>query len=181
VKIQVEFNPARVAEYRLIGYETRMLRREDFNNDRVDAGEIGSGHAVTAIYELTPPGGRTLNEPLRYQQATQAPSAATGPEIAFLRIRYKLPGAKESTLIEQQIMTTSRTEFDAAPVDARFAAAVAAFGQLLRHDPNMGSLTYADVHRIAAAARGVDESGYRSEFLRLVQVAQSVPIMESLN
>ncbi len=181
VKIQIEFNPQQVAEYRLIGYETRLLAREDFNNDKVDAGEVGSGSSVTALYELTPPDSTSrLVDNLRYGSRV-GDGREVSLETGFLRIRYKLPGAKESTLIEQQIMATSRTEFDAAPVDARFAAAVAAFGQLLRHDPNMGSFTYADVHRIAAAARGEDESGYRSEFLRLVQVAQSVPIMESLN
>jgi Ca-activated chloride channel homolog len=181
VKIQIEFNPQQVAEYRLIGYETRLLAREDFNNDKVDAGEVGSGSAVTALYELTPPnsGSRLVND-LRYGHQAPAPTETSG-EVGFLRIRYKLPGASESTLIEQPVMAASRTGFDSAPADARFATAVAAFGQLLRHDPNMGSLTYADVHRIAAAARGEDEFGYRSEFLRLVQVAQSVPIMESLN
>lgn len=101
VKIQVEFNPGRVAEYRLIGYETRMLRREDFNNDRVDAGDIGAGRAVTAIYELTPAGGATSVDPLRYQQ--EHPAAAHGREIGFLRIRYKLPGKNKSLLIERPI------------------------------------------------------------------------------
>ena len=102
VKIQVEFNPARVAEYRLIGYETRMLRREDFNNDRVDAGEIGAGASVTAIYEIVPVGGRTFADPLRYQQQT-APAEGTARELAFLRIRYKLPGQSDSLLIERPI------------------------------------------------------------------------------
>ncbi len=181
VKIQIEFNPQQVAEYRLIGYETRLLAREDFNNDKVDAGEVGSGSSVTALYEITPPSSASrLVDDLRYgDRATEMREISD--EVGFLRIRYKLPGASESTLIEQPVMAASRTAFDGAPSDARFAAAVAAFGQLLRHDPNMGGFTYADVHRIAAAARGEDESGYRSEFLRLVQVAQSVPIMESLN
>ena len=181
VKIQIEFNPQQVAEYRLIGYETRLLAREDFNNDKVDAGEVGSGSAVTAIYEITPPGsGSRLVNDLRYGHQTSVTEPGSG-EVGFLRIRYKLPGASESTLIEQPVMAASRTGFDGAPADARFATAIAAFGQLLRHDPNVGAFTYADVHRIAVAARGEDESGYRSEFLRLVQVAQSVPIMESLN
>jgi Ca-activated chloride channel family protein len=102
VKIQVEFNPARVAEYRLIGYETRMLRREDFNNDQVDAGEIGAGHSVTAIYEIVARRRRTFNDELRYQPTTQAPPG-TANELAFLRIRYKLPGQDDSRLIERPI------------------------------------------------------------------------------
>jgi Ca-activated chloride channel family protein len=181
VKIQIEFNPQQVAEYRLIGYETRLLNREDFNNDKVDAGEVGSGSAVTALYEITPPGSASrLVSDLRYGHPQTATDQSAG-EVGFLRIRYKLPGAGESTLIERPVMAASRTPFNSAPAEARFATAVAAFGQLLRHDANMGSFTYADVHRIAAASRGEDEFGYRSEFLRLVQVAQSVPIMESLN
>jgi Ca-activated chloride channel homolog len=181
VKIQIEFNPQQVAEYRLIGYETRLLAREDFNNDKVDAGEVGSGSAVTALYEITPPDSASrLVSDLRYGHPETATDESSG-EVAFLRIRYKLPGASESTLIEQPVMVESRTKFDNAPADARFATAVAAFGQLLRHDANMGEFSLADVHRLAAAARGEDEFGYRSEFLRLVQTAQSVPIMESLN
>ena len=147
----------------------------------MDAGEVGSGSSVTALYEITPPSSASrLVDDLRYGQQAVAPSEGSG-EVGYVRIRYKLPGAAESTLIERPVMAAARTGFDTAPADARFATAVAAFGQLLRHDPNVGAFTYADVHRIAAAARGEDESGYRSEFLRLVQVAQSVPIMESLN
>jgi Ca-activated chloride channel family protein len=174
VKIQVEFNPARVAEYRLIGYETRMLRREDFNNDRVDAGEVGSGHSVTAIYELTPPGGRTLNEPLRYQQEQAAPSAATGNEVAFLRIRYKLPGQNESRLIERPI---TQTDFVAdmarAPWQTRWASAVAAYGQLLRGDPYLDSgYGWKNAIELAQGVRGRDDYGWRAEFVRLLQSAE---------
>src|SRR5262249_4721180 len=137
VKIQVEFNPNRVAEYRLIGYETRMLNREDFNNDKVDAGEIGAGHAVTAIYELTPVGGRTLIDPLRYQQ-NAAPNAARGGEVAFLRIRYKLPGQDRSLLIERPITDADAfADIARAPESTRWATAVAAYGQLLRGDPHI--------------------------------------------
>ncbi len=173
VKIQVEFNPARVAEYRLIGYETRMLNREDFNNDRVDAGEIGSGHAVTAIYEIVPVGGRTFNDPLRYQNES-APTS-TGSEIAFLRIRYKLPGQDTSRLIERPI-----TERDAvrdiarAPESTRWAAAVAGYGQLLRHDQFLRQgYGYDDVINLAQGARGRDEFGWRAEFIQLARSAQS--------
>jgi Ca-activated chloride channel family protein len=181
VKIQIEFNPAQVAEYRLIGYETRLLNREDFNNDKVDAGEVGSGHSVTALYEITPPGSESrLVDDLRYGESRQMPPSEGG-ELAYLRIRYKLPGAADSRLIEQPILASARTTFDAAPADARFATAVAAFGQLLHNDPNVGSMTLADVQRIAQAARGDDSFGYRSEFLRLVQVAETASALEPLN
>jgi Ca-activated chloride channel homolog len=174
VKIQVEFNPKRVAEYRLIGYETRMLNREDFSNDRVDAGEIGAGSAVTAIYELTPPGGKTLIEPLRYQKPV---APATGPEgeVAFLRIRYKPPGAKDSILIERPI--TDRDAFaviERAPEQTRWAASVAGFGQLLRQESYLDkAYGYDDVLKLAQGARGADEFGWRAEFVQLVRAAQS--------
>lgn len=181
VKIQIEFNPALVAEYRLIGYETRLLNREDFNNDKVDAGEVGSGHAVTALYEITAPDSKSrLVDDLHFQQKPTAPQQESNA-LAWLKIRYKLPGASESRLIQQAIQASARTTFEAAPADARFATAVAAFGQLLRKDPNVATMTLADVQRIAAAARGDDAFGYRSEFLRLVQVAQSAAGLESLN
>jgi Ca-activated chloride channel family protein len=181
VKVQVEFNPARVAEYRLIGYETRQLERQDFNNDKVDAGEVGSGHSVTMLYEITPPDSASrLVDDLRYGQAASTPRAG-GDELAFLRLRYKLPGETESRLIEQPISAASATSFEAAPDDARFAAAVAGFGQLLRQDANVGTLSFEDVHRIAAGARGSDDMGYRAEFLRLVRLAQSATALEPLN
>jgi len=173
VKIQVEFNPARVAEYRLIGYETRMLNREDFNNDRVDAGEIGAGHAVTAIYEIVPVGGATFNDPLRYQRENAAPSTAS--EIAFLRIRYKLPGQDTSRLIERPI--TQRdfvANINQAPESTRWAAAVAGYGQLLRQDQFLRTgYGYEDVINLAQSARGRDEFGWRAEFIQLARSAQS--------
>lgn len=173
VKIQVEFNPARVAEYRLIGYETRMLNREDFNNDRVDAGEIGAGANVTAIYEITPPGGPTLNDPSRYAPA--APATPRTSEIAFLRIRYKPPGKPDSILIERPITNADvRSEVSAAPESTRFATAVAAFGQLLRGDPFMDrGYGYNDVLSLAQSARGSDEFGWRAEFVQLVRAAST--------
>jgi Ca-activated chloride channel family protein len=174
VKIQVEFNPARISEYRLIGYETRMLAREDFANDRVDAGEIGAGAAVTAIYELTPVGGKTLHEPLRYQQAP-APAAGPAGELAFLKIRYKLPGAAQSVLIDRPMTDKdARADLAGAPEAARFATAVAGFGQLLRGDPYLDpSFTYDSVHALAQAARGSDPFGWRAEFTGLVRAAKS--------
>ncbi|GAM98483.1 von Willebrand factor type A domain protein [alpha proteobacterium U9-1i] len=174
VKIQVEFNPNRVAEYRLIGYETRMLRREDFNNDAVDAGEIGAGHAVTAIYEIVPVGGRTFNDPLRYQQsADRTPSTAS--ELAFLRIRYKLPGQDTSRLIERPITQADAvTNIGQANESARWATAVAGYGQLLRGDAFL-SQTYGwdDVISLAQGARGRDEFGWRAEFVQLARNAQT--------
>jgi Ca-activated chloride channel family protein len=173
VKIQVEFNPARVAEYRLIGYETRMLNREDFNNDRVDAGEIGAGHAVTAIYEIVPVGGATFNDPLRYQRESAAPSTAS--EIAFLRIRYKLPGQDTSLLIERPITDRDRVRnIASAPESTRWAAAVAGYGQLLRHDQFLRQgYGYNDVIALAQSARGSDEFGWRAEFIQLARAAES--------
>jgi Ca-activated chloride channel family protein len=173
VKIQVEFNPAQVAEYRLIGYETRMLRREDFNNDQVDAGEIGAGHSVTAIYEITPVGGRTFTDPLRYQPS--AAPASTAGELAFLRIRYKLPGEDTSRLIERPITSRDRvTSIASAPEYVRFATAVAGYGQLLRGDPYLGQgYSWNDVITLAQSARGDDEFGWRGEFVQLVRAAET--------
>jgi Ca-activated chloride channel homolog len=173
VKIQVEFNPTQVAEYRLIGYETRMLRREDFNNDQIDAGEIGAGHSVTAIYEITPVGGRTFNQPLRYQREA-APASASG-ELAFLRIRYKLPGEGDSRLIERPITQRDMVaNISAAPESARFATAVAGYGQLLRGDAYLDrSYGWEDVISLAQGARGRDEFGWRAEFVQLARAAQT--------
>jgi Ca-activated chloride channel family protein len=168
VKIQVEFNPAAVAEYRLIGYETRLLRQEDFNNDRVDAGDIGAGHTVTALYELTPKGSKAqLVDPLRYGGA-ETPAAPAG-EYAFVKIRYKLPGESESRLITQPVTAAN----EAASTDLAFAAAVAAFGQILRGGEHVRSFGYEDVIALATANRGRDEFGYRSEFINLVRLARS--------
>ncbi len=181
VKIQVEFNPAYVAEYRLIGYETRLLKREDFNNDHVDAGEVGSGHSVTALYEITPPGSDSrLNDDLRYGK----PAATTGEkngEIANLRLRYKKPGESKSVLWQQPIQAASRTSFAEAPVEARFATAVAGFGQILRGAVNVEDFGLDDVARIARAARGEDSFGYRAEFLQMVRMAKSASALEPLN
>ncbi len=176
VKFQVEFNPACVAEYRLIGYETRMLNREDFNNDAVDAGDIGAGHRVTALYEIATPGGARLTEPLRYGPPPQA-AACTG-EYAYLKIRYKLPGETASRLIERPIATgDSYDQVDRAPQDLRFAAAVAAFGQILRNEPYMRDFGYDRVIALANGAKGEDEYGYRAEFVKLVRLAQSAASM----
>lgn len=173
VKIQVEFNPARVAEYRLVGYETRMLNREDFNNDAIDAGEIGAGHAVTAIYEIVPVGGRTFNDPLRYGE--RAATSSTANELAFLRIRYKLPGSDTSRLIERPITDRDAvTDITRAPEATRWAAAVAGYGQLLRGDAFVRQgYGYGDVIRLAQGARGEDEFGWRAEFIQLARAAEA--------
>src|SRR5262249_8853336 len=123
VKVQVEFNPAVIAEYRLIGYETRALSREDFNNDRVDAGEGGAGLAVTALYEVTPVGGLLVSDPLRYQ-AQPVVASGTDGELAFLKIRYKLTGEDTSRLIARPITEQDRIDADAAPEATRWALAV---------------------------------------------------------
>jgi Ca-activated chloride channel homolog len=175
VKIQVEFNPALVAEYRLIGYETRHLEREDFNNDAVDAGDIGAGHTVTALYEITPVASTArLIDPLRYQAAAAAP-AGHGDEIAFVRLRYKRPGEDVSHLIEHAVHTAdAAARLDDTSADFRFAAAVAAFGQILRGGRYTGRLDYADVVRLARDARGGDPFGYRGEFINLAGTAAAL-------
>jgi Ca-activated chloride channel homolog len=175
VKIQIEFNPARVSEYRLIGYETRALKREDFNNDKVDAGDIGSGHTVTAIYEITPVGAPKFVDDLRYQkpEAQPAPPSGTPGELGFLKIRYKLPGEETSKLITTPIAADlERADVQAVPEDVRFSIAVAAFGQLLRGEPYLGAFSFDDVIALAQTARGADRFGYRAEFLNLVRLAK---------
>ena len=166
VKIQVEFNPAQVSEWRLVGYETRLLNREDFNNDRVDAGEVGSGAAVTAIYEVTPAGAPGSVDPLRYQN--EARSAGRGGELAFLRVRYKLPGATASRLMERPIgERDAAPSLAAAPASTRWAVAVASWGQMLRGDPWVGDrFGWSEVSDLA---RTDDRSGPRSEFAGLVR------------
>jgi Ca-activated chloride channel family protein len=174
VKIQVEFNPSVVAEYRLIGYENRMLRREDFNNDKIDAGEIGAGHTVTALYELALADSESrLIDPLRYQEK-QATRNDAANELAFVRLRYKAPGGDESRLIERPVQTGSIASLDEAGDEFRFAVAVAAFGQLLKGGEYIGEYGYADVVKLAVGARGIDPFGYRGEFLGLVRLAESL-------
>jgi Ca-activated chloride channel family protein len=169
VKIQVEFNPA------------RLLAREDFNNDKVDAGEVGSGHEVTALYEITPPNSKSrLIDDLRYGKPAATDGNENG-EIGLFRLRDKLPGEATSTLMEQPIMADAHVSFDSAPGEARFATAVAGFGQLLRGAVNVEAFSYDDVLSIAKAARGEDAFGYRSEFLQLVRLAKSARAMENLN
>jgi Ca-activated chloride channel homolog len=180
VKIQVEFNPATVSAYRLIGYETRALNREDFNNDAVDAGDVGAGHTVTALYEITPvgAGGVPPVDPLRYGSptATTAPAAAgVSTELADFKLRYKLPGSDTSKLIEQPVTPSMVvTDIAKASDDARWATAVAAFGQKLKGSDYAGTISYDQIAKLAAGARGVDPDGYRAEFIRLVGLADGL-------
>ncbi len=177
VKVQIEFNPAVVAEYRLVGYENRQLRREDFNNDQVDAGDIGAGHSVTALYELTMVGdGQPQIDPLRYDQQRRSLSDVSG-EIGYLKLRYKRPEAERSQMIRRAIVRGQQlTDLSAASESMRFATAVAGFGQLLRGGERAGRLTLEDVVEQASAARGDDHYGYRAEFLSLVRLAQSLDV-----
>jgi len=174
VRIQVEFNPEAVAEYRLIGYENRLLNREDFNNDKVDAGEIGAGHSVTALYELTLKGGKGLIDPLRYAAAKSAVAGKAG-ELAFLRLRYKKPEAEESSLIERPVhLSGIQSDLKQSSDDFRFSASVAAFGQMLRGGRYNGSYSWEDLIALAGTATGKDESGYRHEFMQLAKTAASL-------
>ena len=177
VKIQVEFNPRTVAEYRLIGYETRALKREDFSNDKVDAGDIGAGHTVTAIYEITPVGsGNEQIGPSRYGSTEAAGETDFAEEYAFLKIRYKLPDQDTSTLITTPITLDLESALDAAGSrarEARFATAVAAFGQLLKGGRYTGAYGYDEVIELAQSAKGEDPFGYRAEFINLVRLARN--------
>lgn len=169
VKLQVEFNPAQVSEYRLLGYENRALKREDFNNDKVDAGEIGAGHTVTALYEIVPKGEKGWLEPLRYASAPAAEGKST--ELAMVRVRYKPAAGGDSRLIERAVVPTTAKPSD----DLRFSAAVAAFAQQLKGDGRYtGSMSLQDTAALARSARGDDPFGLRNEFVQLVELAQSL-------
>ena len=173
VKIQVEFNPNTVKEYRLIGYETRALNREDFSNDKVDAGEIGAGQRVTAIYEITPVGAESgLLEESRYQKENK-PDTGKNDEYAFLRLRYKLPNETQSKLIETPIEKNVLLEAHAGyQQEVNFSIAVAGFAQLLKGSNHIGDFTYDKVIELAQANKGKDEFGYRTEFVQLVRKAK---------
>jgi len=175
VKLQVEFNPEKVSEYRLIGYEKRMLKREDFSNDKVDASEIGAGHTVTALYEIVLKGDKGWNEPLRYQSPPAASRDTRFEELALLRVRYKNPGAEQSKLMEFPLKANQiKTSLNAASDDFRFAAAVAAYGQILKDGKYTGTFSLADVADLAQKAKGEDRTGLRAEFVQLVDLAKSL-------
>ncbi|MEY2496033.1 MAG: Ca-activated chloride channel [Verrucomicrobiota bacterium] len=188
VKIQVEFNPARVASYRLIGYEKRMLRKEDFNNDKVDAGEIGAGHTVTALYEVVPVGPGATDpaasvppvDPLKYQAANPPGTAATtpidskaSPEMVTVKLRHKKPDGDTSQLIERSF-TDNGGKFENAAPDLKFAAAVAEFGMILRDSQYKGKGTFGSVIEWAQEGKGRDTAGYRAGFIELARKAQTL-------
>ena len=186
VKIQVEFNPARVASYRLIGYEKRLLRKEDFNNDKVDAGEIGAGHTVTALYEVVPVGA-TANpaasvppvDPLKYsateekKSASQSKAATASNELMTLKLRFKKPDGDKSELIERVLVDDGK-EFANASQDLKFAAAVSEFGMILRESEHKGNGTLGAVLEWAQEGKGSDANGYRAGFIELVRKAQKL-------
>ena len=175
VKIQVEFNPSRVSSYKLLGYENRMLAAEDFNNDKKDAGELGAGGTVTALYEIVPAGVKddTLPsvDPLKYRKAAAPEPSADGKELLTVKFRYKKPAETASRLITRPLLDEERAWSQASP-DLKFAASVAGFGMMLRHSSTKGNLTYDKVRDMAREGLGKDEDGYRAEMVRLVAKAK---------
>ena len=178
VKIQVEFNPVHVSSYRLIGYENRILAKQDFNDDKKDAGEIGAGHSVTALYELVPAGlepttAKPKVDELKYQTRPKPTDAANSNELMTLKLRYKQPDEDVSQLIKFPVVDDDQ-RFEQSDEHVRFAAAVAGFGMLLRRSEHAGDWTLEDVLSIAESAVGEDASGLRSEFVELVRIAQDL-------
>jgi Ca-activated chloride channel family protein len=174
VKIQIELNPARVQSYRLLGYENRLLAREDFADDRKDAGELGSGHAVTALYEVVPVGTPPLalgDDSLTYQEVTVRPSARRSAELLTVRVRYKDPQGRASRLLETPVVDRGGA---AASEDMRFASAVAEFALMLRESEHKGQASYDQVLELARGARGEDPQGYRGEFIGMVETARTL-------
>jgi Ca-activated chloride channel family protein len=174
VKIQIEFNPAKVKEYRLVGYENRLLNEEDFDNDKIDAGELGSGHTVTALYELVLVDATSKGKDvLKYQTPTINDFALTTNELATIKFRYKKPDGLKSKLIEKVIADESRSLAHTSE-NFRFSAAVAEFGMCLRNSEFKGDSSYENVLELASNAKGKDEEGYRGEFIRLVKTAKAL-------
>ena len=174
VKLQVEFNPDTVAEYRLVGYETRALKREDFNNDKVDAGDVGAGHTVTALYEITPVGSAavSVDEPRYGGNKPAAGRAGSRNEYGFLKIRYKLPNEDTSSLVTQPIPLETRGLPTIVQREVDFSTAVAGFAQLLKGGTYTGKVGYDEVIEQAQSAKGEDRNGYRGEFIELVRKAK---------
>ncbi|NND83182.1 MAG: DUF3520 domain-containing protein [Gammaproteobacteria bacterium] len=174
VKLQVEFNPDTVRDYRLVGYETRHLNREDFNNDKVDAGDIGAGHTVTAIYEITPATADTasVDQPRYAKNDVRSTTGKNANEYGYLKIRYKLPSESKSRLIESAIPIDNSDIKRSVAAEAQFSIAVAGFAQLLANSPHTGALDYDAVINSAQQSKGADEFGYRAEFINLVRMAK---------
>jgi len=184
VKLQIEFNPAKVQGYRLIGYENRLLNKEDFNDDKKDAGELGSGHAVTALYEVIPVGIKDSFmkkvDALKYQKSNADFSrASTTGEIMNIKLRYKQPGGDVSNLIEHPVFDT-KSMLASTSNNFRFASAVAEFGMLLRQSEYKSNSSFGNVISLAKNATGKDEEGYRSDFIKLVSNAQSIARRKNL-
>ncbi|MEO1655503.1 MAG: YfbK domain-containing protein, partial [Bacteroidota bacterium] len=172
VKIQIEFNPVYVKSYRLIGYENRKLRNEDFDDDSKDAGELGAGHTVTAIYELVPNSGElTAGQQLSYQQTTVREQALKSGEMMQVKFRYKPPKSDKSKLLTHKV-TKDVKPLASTSANFRFSAAVAEFGLLLRNSRYKGTSNYNQVLEMAKKAKGRDEQGYRNEFISLVDRAR---------
>jgi Ca-activated chloride channel family protein len=174
VKIQIEFNPARVKAYRLIGYENRMLNKEDFDDDTKDAGELGAGHTVTALYEIIPYGSKEEipgTGDLRYQTVKIDPKAFKSKELLTVKLRYKAPDGAASQLIEAAVVDRATALAKSSP-DFKFSASVAAFGMLLRDSEFKGSTSYDSILKLAQEGRGQDQHGYRAEFIRLVEMCR---------
>jgi Ca-activated chloride channel family protein len=172
VKFQLEFNPAHVKEYRLIGYENRLLDAEDFNDDKKDAGELGAGHCVTAIYEIIPAGSSESNadvDPLKYQSEHENTTASHEGELLTVKVRYKLPKEDKSTKLEIPV-PANRVDFSKTNQDVQFSAAVAAYGMILRNSEHKGKSTYEMVMDIARGAKGEDRDGYRAAFIQMVDM-----------
>ena len=177
VKIQIEFNPTKVAGYRLIGYENRMLNKEDFNDDKKDAGELGAGHTVTALYEIIPAGVDSEYmasvDDLKYQKTKVKSSAGNSDEMLTIKLRYKAPDGDKSKLIEKPVVDNS-IDLDRTSDNYRFSAAVASFGMLLRDSEFKGDATYANMIRLAKSAKGKDENGYRKELIEMMEMMKSL-------
>jgi secreted protein with Ig-like and vWFA domain len=179
----VEFNPAQVAAYRLIGYEKRRLEARDFNNDQKDAGDMGAGHTVTALYEIVPaklryPNGRPAVDALKYAQPATEPAqdatpGTTSGEVMTVKVRYKLPEADTSALLEVPVADPGKSLEQQGP-DFQFAAGVAGFGMLLRASPSAKDLSWETVRTLATRGKGEDPLGYRGEFIQLIEKARGV-------
>ncbi len=182
VKLQIEFNPAKVLAYRLIGYENRLLRKEDFHDDSKDAGDIGAGHSVTALYELVPPSGDLALaqvDPLKYQTTAVSSSAKSSPELLTLKLRYKAPDSDTSKLMTMTVGDESGP-FATATDNLRFAASVAELGMLLRNSPHKGQSSFGQAREIAQKSLGRDIEGYRHDFLSMISMAERVPNAEEV-